>query len=68
MDLVSIRIITDDLDRLVGFYERITGVAAVRYTPVFAELRCRRSRLPSVTVRPRDCSVRIRRGLPTTAV
>ncbi len=38
MDLVSIRMITDDLDRVVEFYERITGVAAVRYTPVFAEL------------------------------
>ena len=30
--------ITDELDRVVEFYERITGVAAVRYTPVFAEL------------------------------
>jgi catechol 2,3-dioxygenase-like lactoylglutathione lyase family enzyme len=38
MDLVSIRMITDDLERTVQFYERITGVPAVRYTPVFAEL------------------------------
>jgi catechol 2,3-dioxygenase-like lactoylglutathione lyase family enzyme len=38
MDLASIRMITDDLERVVQFYERITGVAAVRYTPVFAEL------------------------------
>ncbi len=38
MDLVSIRMITDELDQVVEFYERITGVAAVRYTPVFAEL------------------------------
>jgi catechol 2,3-dioxygenase-like lactoylglutathione lyase family enzyme len=38
MDLVSIRMITDDLERVVPFYERITGTAAVRYTPVFAEL------------------------------
>jgi catechol 2,3-dioxygenase-like lactoylglutathione lyase family enzyme len=38
MDLSSIRMITDDLERVVQFYERITGVAAVRYTPVFAEL------------------------------
>jgi catechol 2,3-dioxygenase-like lactoylglutathione lyase family enzyme len=45
MDLVSIRIITDDLERLVGFYERITGLEAVRYLPVFAELR-----LPSFTL------------------
>jgi predicted enzyme related to lactoylglutathione lyase len=38
MDLVSIRIITDDLERMVEFYEQVTGVAAVRYTPVFAEV------------------------------
>lgn len=38
MDLASIRMITDDLERVVAFYERITAVAAVRYTPVFAEL------------------------------
>jgi len=30
--------ITDDLERVVQFYERVTGVAAVRYTPEFAEL------------------------------
>jgi catechol 2,3-dioxygenase-like lactoylglutathione lyase family enzyme len=30
--------ITDDLERVVQFYEQVTGVAAVRYTPVFAEL------------------------------
>ena len=38
MDLVSIRMITDDLGRVVQFYEQVTGVAAVRYTPLFAEL------------------------------
>jgi catechol 2,3-dioxygenase-like lactoylglutathione lyase family enzyme len=38
MDLVSIRMITGDLERTVQFYEQVTGVAAVRYTPVFAEL------------------------------
>lgn len=38
MDLVSIRMITDDLERLVQFYERITGTEAVRYLPVFAEV------------------------------
>ncbi|MEE6178580.1 VOC family protein [Mycobacterium sp. 050134] len=38
MDLVSLRIITDDLERLVGFYEQLTGVSGTRYTPVFAEL------------------------------
>jgi catechol 2,3-dioxygenase-like lactoylglutathione lyase family enzyme len=38
VDLVSLRMITDDVDRTVQFYEQITGAAAVRYTPVFAEL------------------------------
>ena len=38
MDLVSIRMITDDLDRVIQFYEQVTRVEAVRYTPVFAEL------------------------------
>jgi catechol 2,3-dioxygenase-like lactoylglutathione lyase family enzyme len=38
MDLVSIRMITDDLGRVVQFYEQVTGVEAVHYTPVFAEL------------------------------
>ncbi len=38
MDLVSIRMITDDLEGVVQFYERVTGIKAVRYTPVFAEL------------------------------
>ena len=45
MDLVSLRMITDDLERTVQFYERITGVAAVRYTPAFAELA-----MPSCTL------------------
>jgi predicted enzyme related to lactoylglutathione lyase len=37
MDFASIRVITDDVDRLVGFYERVTGVTAQRPAPVFAE-------------------------------
>ena len=28
----------DDLERAVEFYEQVTGVGAVRYTPVFAEV------------------------------
>ncbi|WP_331744910.1 VOC family protein [Kitasatospora sp. NBC_01300] len=39
MDFVSIRIITDDIARLVGFYERATGVRAHWSTEDFAELR-----------------------------
>lgn len=37
MDLVSVRLITGDLDRLIGFYETVTGVQAARPAPVFAE-------------------------------
>ncbi|GGM91748.1 VOC family protein [Streptomyces fuscichromogenes] len=39
MDFVSIRIITGDVARLVGFYERATGVPATWATEDFAELR-----------------------------
>jgi predicted enzyme related to lactoylglutathione lyase len=39
MDFASIRIITDDVDRLASFYELVTGSPAVRPAPVFAEFR-----------------------------
>lgn len=39
MNFVSIRIITDDVARLVTFYERATGVGATWATEDFAELR-----------------------------
>src|SRR6201996_3027753 len=38
MNFVSIRIITAEFDRLVRFYEQITGITAVRYTEDFAEI------------------------------
>jgi predicted enzyme related to lactoylglutathione lyase len=38
MNLVSIRIITGDVGRLVAFYERATGVPATWSTPDFAEV------------------------------
>ena len=38
MNLVSIRLITDDINRLVSFYESVTGVAATWSTPDFAEI------------------------------
>ena len=38
MKLASIRIITDDLDRMVAFYEKTTGITAQRPAPPFAEL------------------------------
>jgi predicted enzyme related to lactoylglutathione lyase len=39
VNLVSVRIITDDVARLVAFYERVTGVAAWWANDDFAELR-----------------------------
>jgi catechol 2,3-dioxygenase-like lactoylglutathione lyase family enzyme len=35
----SVRIVTDDVDRLTAFYEHVTGLTASRPAPVFAELR-----------------------------
>ena len=45
MDFASIRMITDDLEPVVQFYEQVTGVPAARPAPVFAELH-----LPSCTI------------------
>jgi catechol 2,3-dioxygenase-like lactoylglutathione lyase family enzyme len=45
MDFVSIRIITADVARLVGFYERATGVRADWANEDFAELRTARGTL-----------------------
>ena len=39
MNLSSIRIITADVDRLVQFYEQITGLPVTKFTDDFAELR-----------------------------
>ncbi|HET7545895.1 MAG TPA: VOC family protein [Polyangiaceae bacterium] len=38
MKFVSIRIITKEIQRLVGFYQRITGITPKWYTEDFAEL------------------------------
>lgn len=45
MDFVSTRLITGDIDRLVNFYEQVTGVRAVWGTEDFAELRTARGTL-----------------------
>ena len=45
MNLVSMRVITNDVERLVSFYETISGNAATRYTPDFAELTTPRGTL-----------------------
>ena len=39
MNFVSIRVITADIKRLVGFYEQITGIAVTMYTEDFGELK-----------------------------
>ena len=39
MQFASVRVITGDVDRLVRFYETVTGTAAIRPAPVFAEFR-----------------------------
>ncbi|WP_412160653.1 VOC family protein [Curtobacterium flaccumfaciens] len=37
MSFASVRIITDDLEGMVAFYERVTGQPAERPAPVFAQ-------------------------------
>jgi uncharacterized glyoxalase superfamily protein PhnB len=39
MNLASIRLVTNDLDSLVSFYTMLTGAAAARLAPDFAEIR-----------------------------
>lgn len=39
MQLAATRIITDDVEALVAFYETATGITAVRLHPMFAEVR-----------------------------
>jgi len=39
MNLVSIRIITANIESLVKFYEQITDITAIQYTPDFVELK-----------------------------
>ena len=39
MNFISIRIITNDINRMVAFYERVTGMSADRPVPTFAEFR-----------------------------
>ena len=39
MKLASVRLVTHDVDRLVAFYTLVTGAAAARLAPEFAEIR-----------------------------
>jgi catechol 2,3-dioxygenase-like lactoylglutathione lyase family enzyme len=45
MNLISIRIITQDVKRLVNFYEQVTGMPAIQYTDDFAELKTKSATL-----------------------
>lgn len=45
MNLVSIRIITADINGLVDFYEQVTGMPILRHTPDFAELQTKMATL-----------------------
>src|SRR6185436_6910403 len=38
MKLASIRILAADIQRMVAFYERVTGLSATWLAPVFAEI------------------------------
>lgn len=39
MTFASVRLVTNEIDRLIPFYERLTAVAANRFSPDFAEIR-----------------------------
>ncbi|TLV03396.1 VOC family protein [Dyadobacter luticola] len=39
MNFASVRIITENINNLVPFYEKVTGATFIRYTEDFAELR-----------------------------
>src|ERR1700722_17059811 len=54
MEFISIRIITSDVARLAGFYERATGVQADRYGEDFAELKTPRATLAIGSTRTVD--------------
>jgi hypothetical protein len=51
MEFVSIRVITDDVARLAGFYERVTGTRATWANENFAELRTAAATLAIASVR-----------------
>jgi predicted enzyme related to lactoylglutathione lyase len=45
MNLVSIRIITANMEGLITFYELVTGTPAIRYTADFAEVKTKTATL-----------------------
>ena len=51
MNLVSIRIITANINEVVKFYEKVTGATVVQYTPDFAELQTETATLAIGSIR-----------------
>ncbi len=45
MNLVSTRIITANVERLIKFYEEVTGTEIIKYTPDFVELKTKTATL-----------------------
>lgn len=45
MNLVSIRIITANIEEMITFYEQVTGIPAIKYTPDFAEVKTKTATL-----------------------
>lgn len=43
MNFTSVRVITDDVDRLVEFYEEVLGITAERPAPVLPNSFCLRA-------------------------
>jgi uncharacterized glyoxalase superfamily protein PhnB len=39
MKFASVRLVTSDTERLIGFYQRLSGIEAVRLADGFAEMR-----------------------------
>jgi catechol 2,3-dioxygenase-like lactoylglutathione lyase family enzyme len=54
MNFVSLRLITDDVRRLVDFYEAVTGLQPTWYTDEFAELAARSCVLAIASKRTMD--------------
>jgi predicted enzyme related to lactoylglutathione lyase len=63
MSFASIRIVTDDLDGLVAFYEQVTGQQAERPAPVFAQFTGQGATLAIATT----ATVAMLGGAPTPA-
>lgn len=51
MNLISIRIITENVKGLVNFYEQLTGLKAIQYTDDFSELQTNSATLAIGSVR-----------------